>query len=224
MPPRSLPVAAPRGGSRSGPAKPDPRTPVGSVEPDREISASTALWLFMGVASTFFSLFVVAYGMRMDAPDWSPIALPPQLWISTALLMVGSVLMQRAGAAAAAGVPRAMRVLLIGGGATAAAFVGSQLLAWQALIDQRVLLAGNPAASFFYVLTALHGLHVLGGLVAWSISAQALSLPAADLPSAAWRIRLCARYWHFLLAVWVALYFILAQLTPDIVRFICGRS
>jgi cytochrome c oxidase subunit 3 len=194
------------------------------VVSDRPRAAAVALWLFMGVATTFFSLFIVAYGMRMDAPDWSPITLPPQLWISTALLLVGSVLMQRAAAAAAVGVPRAMRALLIGGGATAAAFVASQLLAWQALIDQRVLLAGNPAASFFYVLTALHGLHVLGGLVAWSVSAQALSLPAAELPSAAWRIRLCARYWHFLLAVWLALYFILAQLTPEIVRFICGRA
>ena len=194
------------------------------VETDRPRAAAVALWLFMGVATTFFSLFIVAYGMRMDAPDWSPITLPPQLWMSTALLVVGSVLMQRAAAAASVGVPRAMRALLIGGGATAAAFVGSQLLAWQALIDQRVLLAGNPAASFFYVLTALHGLHVLGGLVAWSVSAQALSLPAAELPLAAWRIRLCARYWHFLLAVWLALYFILAQLTPEIVRFICGRA
>ncbi|MGM9488516.1 bb3-type cytochrome oxidase subunit III [Ideonella sp. YS5] len=193
-------------------------------EPDRPRAAAVALWLFMGVASTFFSLFIVAYGMRMDAQDWSPITLPSQLWISTALLVVGSVLMQRAAAAAGAGEPRAMRVLLAGGGAAAAAFVGSQLLAWQVLIDQRVLLSSNPAASFFYVLTALHGLHVLGGLVAWSVSAQALSMSAAQLPSAAWRIRLCARYWHFLLAVWLVLYFILAQLTPEIVRFICGRS
>jgi cytochrome c oxidase subunit 3 len=193
-------------------------------EPDRAQSAAIALWLFIGVATTFFSLFLVAYGMRMDSPDWSPIALPPQLWISTALLVAGSVLMQRAGATASAAEPKTMRLMLIGGGAAAAAFVGSQLLAWQALIDQRVLLAGNPAASFFYVLTALHGLHVLGGLVAWSIAAQALSMPAAELPSAAWRIRLCARYWHFLLAMWLALYLILAQLTPEIVRFICGRG
>ena len=54
----------------------------------------------------------------------------------------------------------------------AMAFLGSQLWAWQALIDARVVLGGNPAASFFYLLTALHGLHVLGGLVAWSVAAQ----------------------------------------------------
>ena len=87
-----------------------------------------------------------------------------------------------------------------------------------------VMLSSNPAASFFYVLTALHGLHVLGGLVAWSVCSQALSMPAAELPATAWRIRLCARYWHFLLAVWAVLYLVLAQLTPEIVRFICGRT
>lgn len=192
--------------------------------PDPARSAATALWLFIGVASTFFSLFVVAYGMRMDAPDWSPIAMPAQLWLSSVLLVAGSVLMQRAGAAAAGGAAASMRPLLIGGGVAAAAFVGSQLWAWQVLIDQRVFLAGNPAASFFYVLTALHGLHVLGGLVAWSVAAQALSTPAAELPGAAWRIVLCARYWHFLLALWVVLFAVLALLTPEIVRFICGRG
>lgn len=195
------------------------------VAPHHVQATGTALWLFMGVATTLFSLFIVAYGMRMlDAPDWSAIGLPPQLWLSTVLLVAGSALMQLAGAAAAAGRPASLRRLLIGGGAAAAAFVGSQLWGWQVLIDQRVMLGANPAASFFYVLTALHGLHVLGGLVAWSVAAQALSQPAAELPSAAWRIVLCARYWHFLLVVWVALFAALALLTPDVVRFICGRG
>ncbi|HEX5682991.1 MAG TPA: cytochrome c oxidase subunit 3 [Ideonella sp.] len=224
MPPRSLPVAAPRGGSRSGPAKPDPRTPLDAVEPDRARTTSTALWLFIGVATTFFSLFLVAYGMRMDAVDWSPIPMPPQLWLSTLLLLAGGVFMHFAGSTAAAGQGTRLKPMLIAGGAAAAAFVGSQLWGWQALIDQRVMLSGNPAASFFYVLTALHGLHVLGGLVAWSIAAQALSTPAAELRAVAWRVQLCARYWHFLFAVWLVLFAALALLTPEIVRYICGRS
>lgn len=195
-----------------------------AAQPDRAQSVSTALWLFMGVATTFFTLFLVAYAMRMDAADWSAITMPPQLWLSTALLLVGSVFMQFAGAAAARGVDGRMKAMLVAGGAAAAGFVGSQLWGWQMLIDQRVLVGGNPAASFFYVLTALHGLHVLGGLVAWSVAAQALSLPAKELPAAAWRVQLCARYWHFLLAVWLALFSALALLTPEIVRFICGRG
>lgn len=195
-----------------------------TLGPNRAQSVSTALWLFMGVATTFFTLFLVAYAMRMDAPDWSAIAMPPQLWLSTVLLLAGSAFMQLAGAAAARGSDVRMKAMLLAGGAAAAGFVGSQLWGWQMLIDQRVLVGGNPAASFFYVLTALHGLHVLGGLVAWSIAAQALSLPARDLPAAAWRVQLCSRYWHFLLAVWLALFSALALLTPEIVRFICGRG
>jgi cytochrome c oxidase subunit 3 len=223
MPPRSLPVAAPQGGSRSGPAKPDPRTPLDSVEPDRALAASTALWLFIGVASSLFALFVVAYAMRMDqAPDWAPITMPWQLWLSTALLLLGSGLMHAAGRTALAQQRQWMRLLLVGGGVSAAAFLGSQLWGWQLLIDQRVMLGGNPASSFFYVLTALHGLHVLGGLVAWSVAAQALALPRAELPGAAWRIALCARYWHFLLLLWGVLFLVMAALTPEIVRWICG--
>lgn len=195
-----------------------------AAEPDRARTSGTALWLFMGVATTFFSLFIVAYGMRMDAPDWSAIAMPGQLWLSTALLLAGGVFMHGAGSAAARGRDARLKPLLVAGGAAAAAFVGSQLWGWQVLIDQRVMLGGNPAASFFYVLTALHGLHVLGGLVAWSIAAQALSLPAKELPTAAWRVQLCARYWHFLFAVWMALFAALALLTPEFVRFICGRG
>jgi len=140
------------------------------------------------------------------------------------MLLVGSVFMHSAGVAAAKGADTLLKPMLVAGGSAAAAFVGSQLWGWQVLIDQRVMLGGNPAASFFYVLTALHGLHVLGGLVAWSVAAQALSLPAKALPTAAWRVQLCARYWHFLFAVWLALFTVLALLTPEIVRFICGRG
>ncbi len=186
----------------------------------------TGLWVFIGVASTLFALFLTAYGMRMDATDWSPIALPRQLWLSSALLVAGSVLLHGAAtAAAAARWPRARHLLIAGGGA-ALAFIAAQGWAWQALLDARVTLAGNPAASFFYLLTALHALHVLGGLIAWVVTLRALPVAArpADPQRAAERVALCARYWHFLLAVWALLFAALGWLTPEVVRFICGRG
>lgn len=84
-----------------------------------------------------------------------------------------------------------------------------------------MLLAGNPAASFFYLLTAMHGLHVIGGLVGWWVAARSV-WRQADPASVAWRITLCARYWHFLLVVWVVLFAAMALLTPELVRVICG--
>jgi cytochrome c oxidase subunit 3 len=110
--------------------------------------------------------------------------------------------------------PRA-RALLAQSGLCALAFLAAQCWAWLALQSANVVVAGNPAASFFYVLTALHGLHVAGGLVAWGAT-----LRSDDPPR--WRINLCARYWHLLLAVWLALYAAFNWITPDVARVICG--
>lgn len=210
--------------SRDG--RDEPQAPRSAAWPReaRGAIANVGLWVFMGVAATLFSLFLAAYVMRMDSSDWSPIRLPPQLWLSTALLVAGSVLLQRAAGAARVFRLRQARVLLLAGGICALAFLAAQLWAWQALRAMQITATGNPAASFFYLLTAMHGLHVAGGLVGWGITARSMwrMKAASDLACAAWRSALCARYWHFLLAVWVVLYAVLGWLTPEAVRFICG--
>lgn len=178
----------------------------------RSQATGIGLWVFIAVASTLFALFITAYAMRMlDAPDWSRIVMPWQLWLSTLWLAAGSLLLHAASTRPAA----QARWLLQAGGACAVAFVLTQWSAWQALQQARVALAGNPAASFFYLLTALHALHVVGGLVAWGLTLR---------DGQAWRIALCARYWHFLLLVWVLLFAALGWLTPEVVAFICGRG
>ena len=181
----------------------------GDDDSSRARALSIGLWVFMGVATTLFGLFLTAYVMRLAGGDSTVIALPPQLWLSTALLVLASVLMQRAVTAPPA------RALLAQGGLCALAFLAVQCWAWLALQSAHVVVAGNPAASFFYVLTALHGLHVAGGLVACGAT-----LRSDDPPR--WRIALCARYWHLLLAVWIALYAAFNWITPDVARVICG--
>ncbi|NRF68327.1 bb3-type cytochrome oxidase subunit III [Aquincola sp. S2] len=198
-------------------------------------AAGIGLWVFIGVASTLFGLFLAAYMMRMVSPDWSSIAMPGQLWLSTGLLIGGSLLMQAAAGSARRDEAARTTALLWAGGLCAMAFLGAQLWAWSVLQSARVTLTGNPAASFFYVLTALHGLHVLGGLIAWSLATRDIGPPklapgaapdrrvlAERAAAAAVRIHLCARYWHFLLAVWLLLYAALGTLTPEFVRYICG--
>ncbi|MFP3560246.1 cytochrome c oxidase subunit 3, partial [Paraburkholderia sp. SIMBA_049] len=78
----------------------------------------------------------------------------------------------------------------------------------------------NPSNSFLYLLTGLHGLHVLGGLVAWAVTIARLQ--RGDPFRAQRAIALCAIYWHFLLAVWLVLLAAMWWMTPAIVAAICG--
>lgn len=204
------------GGSGDGRSFPYPNHPNDHYQGVSASAGSIALWVFIAVATALFSLFIAAYIMRMNATDWSPLSMPRQLWLSTMLLIAGSATMQLA---ASTNMP--VRPLMLAGGICALAFLGVQLWAWQALLDMQVMPTGNPAASFFYLLTAMHGLHVLGGLAAWAWTARRMRrLTTAE---ARQRIGLCARYWHFLLVVWIVLYATFAGLTPELVAYICGR-
>lgn len=173
----------------------------------RPLAASTALWLLIAVVSVLFGLFFAAYVMRLTGMEGYPLSRPWQFWLSSGLLLAGSLALQLASRSDR---PRA---LLLAGGLCALGFVLVQLWAWQVLLEARVLPAGNPAASFLYVLTGLHALHVLGGLIGWLLVWRR---------PATWRIALCARYWHFLLLLWLGLFATLSLLTPDLVRLICG--
>jgi cytochrome c oxidase subunit III len=80
---------------------------------------------------------------------------------------------------------------------------------------------GNPASSFFYLLTGLHGLHVAGGLVAAALAGVSASRRRAAGAGFAASAALCARYWHFLLLLWLALFALMFLVTPDFVQVVC---
>lgn len=189
--------------------------PSGRLRPGA--AQSVALWVFVAVVTSLFSLFLFAYVMRLSANDATAIALPWQLWLSSASLLAASMQLQRASALSRRGLP--VPGPMLAGGAGALVFIAMQAWAWQALQAAQVSLTGNPAGSFFYLLTALHGLHVAGGVVAWAVVwRHARHNPEA----AAWRIALCARYWHFLLLLWVVLFAAFSVITPDLAATLCG--
>jgi cytochrome c oxidase subunit III len=202
-------------------------------------AAQIGLWVFMGVVCSLFVLFSVAYMMRIGYGDWRPApTVPWQLWLSTALLGVGGVGWHMAARAAAmrtstgvataanggaAGVPGNARTLRWCALAwiSAVGFLASQLGAWQALTVQQYLPAASPGAGFFYMLTGLHGLHVLGGMVAAALVTARLWRRGIDSRSRA-GLALCAQYWHLLLAVWLALFGLLFTVTPELVQAVCA--
>jgi cytochrome c oxidase subunit III len=171
-------------------------------------AAKTALWIFLAVVTSLFALFISAYAMRMDFGDWSSLPKPQLLWLNTALLIVTSVAMQWAVAAARRGNAAAVRTGLIAVGVLSIAFLAGQLAVWQQLSDSGYFLATNPANAFFYLLTAVHGVHLVGGLVAWGRTVAKVRR-GVEIANVRLSVELCAIYWHFLLGVWLVLFALL---------------
>jgi len=170
--------------------------------------AKTALWIFLAVVTSLFALFISAYAMRMHFGDWTPLPKPKLLWWNTALLIVTSVSMQWAVVAARRGDADGVRTGLIAVGILSFAFLAGQLAVWQQLNDSGYFLATNPANAFFYLLTAVHGVHLVGGLVAWGRTAAKV-WRGIEVAKVRLSVELCAIYWHFLLGVWLVLFALL---------------
>lgn len=169
-----------------------------------------ALRLFMVVASVIFSLVAVTYYLRLDLGDWVRLADPSLLWVNTGLLVASSALFQWARNAAQKDEFATVRTMFVGGGILAALFIGGQLLAWQQLDTAGLGIATNPASAFFYLMTGLHGVHLLGGMWVWSRTAFRL-FSQGETATTPLTVELCTTYWHFLLVLWVLLFAVLAN-------------
>ena len=154
------------------------------------------------------SLFVIAYSDRMVVSDWHPLPEPWLLWLNTAVLILSSVAMQRGVNAARDLQIDAVRINLLAAGGCAFAFLLGQLFVWQQLIALGFFAAANPANAFFYLLTAVHGAHLLGGLVAWGRVLGRFGR-APDTVRLRQSMELCATYWHYLLIVWLVFFILL---------------
>ncbi|MCL4763765.1 MAG: cytochrome c oxidase subunit 3 [Burkholderiales bacterium] len=186
-------------------------------------AAKTALIVFLAVATSLFALFLSAYAMRIRLLDWSPLPQPRLLMVNTAGLVLASLAMEWTAFAARRGDQDRVRAGLAAAGLLTVAFVAGQLVVWSQLAGAGYFVATSAATGFFYLLTAVHGLHVLGGLVAWMRPyARARSGRDADAARLRLGVELCAIYWHFLLAVWIVLLAVLVS--KDLGLSICSTA
>ncbi|HIF51167.1 MAG TPA: cytochrome-c oxidase [Thiotrichaceae bacterium] len=168
--------------------------------------AKLVLIIFLVVVTSLFALFISAYLMRMTmASDWRPLPDPDLLWLNTAVLILSSIALQWAHVAARREQLDSLRNGLFVGGFFAFVFIGGQLLAWQQLVDAGYYVHSNPANAFFYLITGLHALHLLGGVVAWGVTTIKL-MGGTEVARLRLSVELCAIYWHFLLVVWLILF------------------
>ena len=195
---------------------------VGAIDEvsDRGVSslpaATIGLGVFLAVVSSLFALFISAYFMRMQVADWVQLPAPKLLWFNTGALILSSVALQYAYVAARRGRMEGVGDGLILGGLFALTFVAGQLLAWRQLNAAGYFLAANPGNAFFYLFTGVHGLHLLGGLVALAMTADKV-WRGFELNHVRLSVRLCAVYWHFLLALWLVLFSLLTPWVGDFV-------
>ena len=186
---------------------------IGGLKPEGAFEAPSekvCLIIFLVVATIVFSMFTVSYFVRMELPDWQPLSEPAQLWFNTILLIISSVMFQWARNIVSLDSRRSLTSVFIGGGVFAILFIIGQLITWGNLQSSGYYLASNPANSFYYLLTGLHGLHLLGGLWVWSKSSTRL-ISGSEPKEIKLSIELCTVYWHFLLVVWLGLFAILSN-------------
>jgi cytochrome c oxidase subunit 3 len=155
-----------------------------TVSRRREIDAQVGLVIFLGATAMLFAALLLAYAIvRAQAPSWPPTGAPPfpraAAAANTLALVATSLALRR-------GSPRA--ALAFGAG-----FLAAQSLLWRHLVAIHLGPGAGALGEVFFALSALHAVHVLGGLVA-------LALTGAR------RLRLMVLYWDFVLAVWVVAY------------------
>ena len=168
-------------------------------------AGKVGLRMFLVVVTVIFALLIIAYGDRMGFSNWRPMPEPWLLWLNTALLVASSFAMQWARNATRRDDLAGVRDGLLWGGVLTFAFLTGQLIVWQQLVDLGYYAESNSANAFFYLVTALHGLHLLGGLVAWARSIFR-AWHAGSVADARLGVELCTTYWHYLLLIWLILF------------------
>jgi cytochrome c oxidase subunit III len=181
-----------------------------SGEPTR-----TGIWVGLAAIAMSFAALTSALYVREGSgySDWTHISLPPILWFNTLALVLSSITLERARNRVAAfmrgeqsnrSVPMLWLnlTMLLG-----LVFVVGQYFAWLKLRSEGLYLPTNPNSSFFYVLTGVHVVHVLGGL--GGLSRVMLKFRSTTNPLRRSTLDATSYYWHFMGLLWIYLLFIL---------------
>lgn len=196
MPGIATPASPPRSGPPSAALLETATWPA--PQPSR-----TGVWIGIGAIAMSFAALTSAMVVRQGAaPDWRHFQLPSLLYVNTLVLLASSGTLEWSRRHISSGLAGVYVTLALG-----LLFVTGQVMAWRHLAAQGLFLATAPSSAFFYVLTALHGLHVMGGLGGLVYVLGCLRGSTGPRPLAA--LGAATLYWHFMGGLWVCLLVIL---------------
>ncbi len=183
----------------------------GGESEKRAETAKLGLRVALGSVTMLFAAFTSAYIVRSAGEDWVPLAAPSLIWANTAILLFSSVTMELGKRAFQSWRPVAFRKWTAVTAMLGSLFIAGQVAAWNQLASQGIYLQSHPHSSFFYVLTGVHAVHLLVGVLALFyvlMLATRYQLTPGDSSSPS----ICATYWHFVGAIWVYLIVVLFYL------------
>ncbi len=172
------------------------------------------MWFLLLVVLMTFGGLISAYIVisTNGVMEWQPFNLPKAVWVSTVLILASSVTYKIAQNALNAANQEKAKTWFLATTVFGGMFIASQLLAWFELVQRGVYVQSNPYAGFFYILTAVHAVHVIGGigvlgfivLRTWEKTSSSEELTKRQQVSNA-----VAWYWHFMDGLWLVLLLLL---------------
>ena len=167
-----------------------------------------ALWLFIVSVVMIFAGLTSAFIVRQAEGNWLDFELPRIFWVNSAVIILSSLTMHWAYLAAKKDQLDQLKLALGITTTLGFAFLVGQWYSWVALVEMDVYFVGNPAGSFLYVLTGLHAIHLISGVIFMIIvliSSFRYKIHSKRMTS----LEMCATYWHFLGALWLYLFMFL---------------
>ena len=167
----------------------------------------TGMTVALGGILMFFMALVSAYIVRKGMPNsmWVPLAVPRILWLNTVILIASSFTLARSRSLFRVGNEAGFRYWWGWTTALGVFFLIGQVIAWRQLVAAGIYLQSNPSSSFFYVFTAAHGLHLVGGVLAL----LSVAFRPTHRLTRGTATEVVSIYWHFMDGLWVFLFLLL---------------
>ena len=180
-------------------------------EPQKQLGVNPlkfAMWLFIAAVVMMFASLTSAYIVRQAEGNWLLFELPSIMWVNSGFVVISSIFMQWAYIAAKRDNLTNIKIAITGSLIFGIAFLIGQFMAWGELVSANVYMVGNPSGSFVYVLTGIHGVHIISGIIFLLIvmwSSFKFKVHSKNMT----QIEMCTTYWHFLSGLWLYLFIFL---------------